>query len=327
MSARVRAGLLLGGLVLLGGLALQTAGLVGLGRLPVVAALVAPRGAETAVLLLAAALLLLVAIGRRLRPVALPVAAALLIAGVVGLVPAAARGWTAESAGPPRAGTVRVLSWNINGDLVPPSTIARLAAREHADLVVLPQIAPEEHGAAYLPAFRSAGLPVTAAPPIGTGPRATVVLVATSAGRYRSDAPWPAAADSWVTVRPADPRLPVVVALHAAIPAAGGNAQWRAEMARATLACRDPRTIVVGDFNGTIDDFGGPGLGGCRDAAAARGAASLGTWPTALPPVLAMPIDHVLVGRSWTVERFSVLTSEDRSGARHRPILAVLAPR
>ncbi|MCU1472933.1 endonuclease/exonuclease/phosphatase family protein [Amnibacterium sp.] len=323
----LRTGLLLGGGVLLGGLALQTAGLVGLGRLPVVAALVAPRDAETAALLVAVVLLLLVAIRRRPRPAALPVAVALLAAGVVGLVPAAARGWTAESAGPPRAGTVRILSWNINGDLVPPSTVARLAARERADVVVLPQIAPEEHGAAYLPAFRSAGLPVTAAPPIGGGRRQTVVLVRTAAGRYRSDAAWPAASDSWVTVRPSDPRLPVVVALHAAIPAAGGNTLWQAEAARAALACRDPRTIVVGDFNGTIDDFGGPGLGTCRDAAAERGAASLGTWPTALPPVLAMPIDHVLVGRAWTVDRFSVLTSEDASGARHRPILAVLAPR
>jgi endonuclease/exonuclease/phosphatase family metal-dependent hydrolase len=118
-----------------------------------------------------------------------------------------------------------------------------------------------------------------------------------------------------------------VVALHAAIPAAGGNALWRAELARAAEACRDPRTVVVGDFNGTIDDFGAAGLGDCRDAAALRGAASLGTWPTGVPPVLAMPIDHVLVGADWAVDRFSVLTSEDASGGRHRPILAVLTPR
>ena len=61
-------------------------------------------------------------------------------------------------------------------------------------------------------------------------------------------------------------------------------------------ACESPDVVVVGDFNGTLDDFGGPRIGGCRDAAALRGDAALGTWPTAVPPLLAMPIDHVLLG-------------------------------
>jgi endonuclease/exonuclease/phosphatase family metal-dependent hydrolase len=119
----------------------------------------------------------------------------------------------------------------------------------------------------------------------------------------------------------------VLVALHAAQPALRGNGVWRRELDRAAAACGDPHAVVVGDLNATLDDLGAPALGGCRDAAALRSAAGLGTWPTAVPPVLAMPIDHVLVGRDWTVRSFTVLTAEDASGARHRPILAVLAPR
>jgi len=321
-----RTGVVLAAAVLVAGTALQLAGPMGLGHLPVVAALVAPRDAETAAMLGAGVLLLLLALARRPRPVALPVAAALVVAGVVGLVPAVSAGWSMEAPGPPRAGTVRILSWNINGDLAPPSAVARLAAREHADVVVLPAIAPAENGGAYLAAFQAAGLPVAAAPAIDLGARQTVVLVATSAGRYRADPSWSRAPDSWAVVRPSARRLPVIVALHAAIPAAAGNALWQAETGRVARLCRDARTVVVGDFNGTIDDFGGAGLGPCRDAAALRGAGSVGTWPTALPPVLAMPIDHVLVAAGWRVERFSVLTAEDASGARHRPILAVLAP-
>lgn len=326
-DGRGRSGLLLGAVVLVAAVALQVAGVVGLGRLPVVAALVAPRDAEVAAMLAAGVLLLLIAAARRARPVALPVGAALVVAGVVGLVPAALRGWAMEAPGAPRAGTVRILSWNINGDLVPPSTMARLAAREHADVVVLPEIAPAVNGADYLPAFRAAGLAVSAVPAIDRGSRETVVLVATAAGRYRADAPWALAPDSWTVVRPSVAGPPVIGALHAAIPAAGGNRLWQAEIAGVAGLCRNPRAIVVGDLNATLDHFGGPGIGGCRDAAALRGAASVGTWPTALPPVLAMPIDHVLVGTAWRVDRFSVLTGEDGSGARHRPVLAVLSPR
>jgi endonuclease/exonuclease/phosphatase family metal-dependent hydrolase len=40
-----------------------------------------------------------------------------------------------------------------------------------------------------------------------------------------------------------------------------------------------------------------------------------------------MPIDHVLVTPQWKVDSFTVLTDRDESGARHRPIFAVLSRR
>lgn len=325
---RWRSGLVTGGTVLVLGALLQLAGPLGLGRLPVVAALVAPRSAVTASL--AAIGLVGVGLGvahHRLRTLLLPTGIALLIAAAIGLPVVLDRGLHREDPAAPGPGTIRILSWNINGDLVAPAVVARLAANEHADLVVLPEVAPAEDGTAYAPAFAAAGLPVRAVPALGSSSVQSVVLVTARLGRWRSAGALPEAPASSALVRPDDGRLPVVLALHAAQPALRGNATWRKELEQAAAACRDPRVVVVGDLNGTLDDLGGQGLGGCRDAAALRSAASLGTWPTAVPPVLAMPIDHVLVAARWSVRSFSVLTSEDASGARHRPILAVLAPR
>jgi endonuclease/exonuclease/phosphatase (EEP) superfamily protein YafD len=118
--------------------------------------------------------------------------------------------------------------------------------------------------------------------------------------------------------------LPRLVALHAAQPALRGNADWNADLRWVAAQCRRADVIAVGDFNATLDTFGGAALGGCRDAASLAGAASLGTWPTAVPPLLGMPLDHVLLGSGWRLDGYSVLHGEDGSGARHRPVLAVV---
>lgn len=323
----MRRGVALGVALLLVGLALQLAGPLGLGRLPVVAALVAPRNAITAVMAVLGVVLLLLGVRRRTRRLVLLAVVALVLVAAVGLVIGLSRGTRIETAGPPAPGTIRVLSWNINGDLVQPSLVARVAAREHADVVVLPEITPAENGAAWIPAFAAAALPVTAVPSIGTSRVATEVLVAGRLASYRDGGGLRVAPGTSAIAKPTDARLPIVVALHAAQPSLFGNGLWNAELDEVAAACESPDVVVVGDFNGTLDDFGGPRIGGCRDAAALRGDASLGTWPTAVPPLLAMPIDHVLLGARWQVRSFSVLTTEDGSGARHRPILAVLARR
>ena len=321
----VRRGVALGAAVLVVGLALQLAGPLGLGRLPVLAALVAPRSAVTAGMAVLGLLLLLLGLRRQARPRVVPAGVALIVGAVAGLLIGLGRGTTVEAAGPHTAGTVRILSWNTNGDLVPPQAVARLAAQEHADVIVLPEIAPAENGQDWIPAFAAAGLPVTAVPSIGTSSVATEVLVSRRLAPYRDGGGWPDAPGTAAVARRTDRRLPVVVALHAAQPSLSGNGLWNAELDEVTAACESPEVVVVGDLNGTLDDFGGPRIGHCQDAAALRGAAALGTWPTAAPPLLAMPIDHVLIGSRWRVRSFSVLTSEDGSGARHRPILAVLS--
>jgi endonuclease/exonuclease/phosphatase (EEP) superfamily protein YafD len=123
---------------------------------------------------------------------------------------------------------------------------------------------------------------------------------------------------------PSSGSLPRIVAIHALKPLPGETGAWDADLDWVARLCSDPSTIAVGDFNATVDHFDAGRLGGCRDVAAARGAASVGTWPAALPTWAAMPIDHVLIGSGWAARSFTVLTAADGSGARHRPILAVV---
>jgi endonuclease/exonuclease/phosphatase (EEP) superfamily protein YafD len=236
-----------------------------------------------------------------------------------------ARGWT--NALPAAAGRhdVRILEWNTNGNLVGPARIARLAARQRADMVVLPQIRAAADGRRFEPAFRAAGLRMRPYPAISRHEVETIVFVRAGLGRYARRAGHSADLDRSAAISPLTRGLPRILALHAAQPTLRGNADWNADLAWVARACVDANTVAVGDFNATLDGLGGGGLGRCRDAAAARHAASVGSWPTFLPTWAGMPLDHVLVGSAWTPRSFTVLTDEDRSGARHRPTLTVLS--
>ncbi len=92
-------------------------------------------------------------------------------------------------------------------------------------------------------------------------------------------------------------------------------------------------TIVASDFNLTLDHWGrfaddpASHLGACSDAARTVGSGGLGTWPTALPAILAAPIDHVIATRQWKATAFRVGTELDGSGSDHRPVIATLVPR
>lgn len=130
------------------------------------------------------------------------------------------------------------------------------------------------------------------------------------------------------TMAVSGPSIPTIVAVHAPQPIGRGLTGWRADLLWVGEQCgRDADVVVSGGFNGSVDSFDAGGLGACRDAASTVHAAGLGTWPTWLDPRLAMPIDHTLVGPSAGVARsWNVLTSQDDSGARHRPTLMVVAP-
>ena len=125
-------------------------------------------------------------------------------------------------------------------------------------------------------------------------------------------------------VAPTTPDVPLLVALHAPQPGVRSTGPWSSTLAWVEQQCTTRTAVAVGDFNGTVDNFGGPGLGGCHDAAVATGSGAVSTWPTSMPAWLGMPIDHVLAADGWTTTGFSVITDQDGGGARHRPILAVL---
>nr|WP_277348463.1 endonuclease/exonuclease/phosphatase family protein [Planctomonas sp. JC2975] len=217
------------------------------------------------------------------------------------------------------------MEWNTNGGLVEPSVVAALAARERADVVVLPDAQIASTGSAYLAAFDAQGAPFRLYS--GTSPSAQVaVFLSPGLGAGYPGVIAGPDADTTIVLEPSSSRLPTIVALHSPIPTPAGIARWRDDLSWVSERCGSGSVLVAGDFNASVDDFGGPGLGRCRDVATTMGAASVGTWPTRLPAFLGMPIDHVLLaGAVAHVRSFSVLTSEDASGARHRPTLTVIA--
>jgi endonuclease/exonuclease/phosphatase (EEP) superfamily protein YafD len=260
------------------------------------------------------------------RPLAAPLALALVVVFCVNAATVVARGFRNPAPSPLAAGQLRVLEWNTNGNLVTPSVIAELAAREHANVVVLPEADPTRTAAQYREAFEAVGLPSTLFSAPSPAAQAAVVMTDAVAARYRVTGSGPDPRKTLV-LEPDSGGLPRIVALHVPQPIPRHTSLWRQTLQWVTQQCAAGPVVVAGDFNASVDNFGGPGLGGCRDVGIAQHAGSVGTWPTALPTLLSMPIDHVLTTpAAGAVQSFTVLTSEDGSGARHRPTFTVLRP-
>lgn len=314
-------------LVAAAGVFLAFAAELGVERAFGIAPLLPARDAVTAGCGVLAVLAVALAFWHPSRPVALPLAAALLVVlGVLapGLI---ARGRADPAPAPAGADQLRILEWNTNADLVEPSVIATLAVREHANIVVLPDAGIARTAPQYSTAFSAAGVPsvVFAAP--GRAAQAAIVMTDALAADYRLIGAGPDL-DKTLVLAPTVTGLPRVVAVHAPRPVPGGTTLWRETLSWVAKQCREGSVLAVGDFNASVDNFGGPRLGACHDVASAQGSGSVGTWPAALPTLVAMPIDHVLATpAAGTVLSYSVLVSEDRSGARHRPTFTVLRAR
>jgi endonuclease/exonuclease/phosphatase (EEP) superfamily protein YafD len=85
--------------------------------------------------------------------------------------------------------------------------------------------------------------------------------------------------------------------------------RWRADLAAEPTPDRNgPPTILLGDFNATLDHRPLRDLiaGGYRDAAYATGSGLLPTWPAYTRPVPPVTIDHVLVDERIGVHRLTV---------------------
>lgn len=306
--------------VVLGG-AFVSAPWLGIARAPVLAAVLPARAVvSVGCVVVAVALIVLGIVRRRVRVVAFAVGAVLVaLAGTNGVV-LEARGFDVE---PPRAAGLRVFEWNTNGGLVAPTTIGRAASAARADVVVLPDAGSLAAAEDVADAMRQGGRPVH----VFAEPGAQVaVLVRDDLAAHATRRP---GINPVKTLVVSVPGAPTIVAVHAPQPLLRGLAGWRADLDWVRRTCADDAEVVVaGDFNASVDAFGGGGLGACQDAASTVHAASLGTWPTSVAPALAMPLDHTLVSpavgviRSWTVVR-----AEDGSGARHRPTITVIGAR
>jgi endonuclease/exonuclease/phosphatase (EEP) superfamily protein YafD len=316
-------GMTLGLLILVPGLLLLLAPRLGLGRAPVFAVVLALRQPLTGGLSGVAMVVILLSVVRGARPYLLPAAVVLTLIALVSGITLVSRGLSVGPSPESSAGQVRILSWNINGDLVVPAVIAGLAARERADILVIPD-ANVGHAAGELKnGFTDVGYPMTLFAPAGSSAELAVFVRPDLADDYRAPEPGPYP-DKTLVLRPTTPDVPLLVALHAPQPGVRSTGPWSSTLAWVEQQCTTRTAVAVGDFNGTVDNFGGPGLGGCHDAAVATGSGAVSTWPTSMPAWLGMPIDHVLAADGWTTTGFSVITDHDSAGARHRPILAVL---
>lgn len=292
---------------------------LGLGRAPVLAAILPARAAVTVAFAVAVAVVVAALLWRPIRMAALSVAVVLgVLVAANGLV-LAHRGLQGDQ--PIAHGTLRVFEWNTNGGLVPPQTVARAAAAARADVVVLPDAGSEAAAEATGTWLNRHGRPVRV---FSTGPSAQVaVLIRTGLASSYSAHP---GVDPLKTLVLTSTAGPTIIGLHAPQPLLRGLEGWRDDLDWVGNVCaRGAAVIVSGDFNASADSFASGHLGTCTDAASTVHAAAVGTWPTAIPPVLGMPLDHTLVSPSaGTAVSWTVLRAEDASGARHRPTIATV---
>lgn len=314
--------------------------LLGWERLPVIAQLVSLRG--LAVLVAAALVILFMLfslISPRTRRFTGSVALLLLVFSAVTVAVLATRGFGDTAMQTKAPGDLTVLSWNTLGDAPGAEAIAALAAEVDADVVALPETSAEtaEIAAAIL---TDGGHPMQALhlslDEISKA-RTTSLLISLDLGEYvRDDSAGTTDTLPSLLARPADGTGPTFVAAHPVAPVPGEMASWRSGLLWLADRCAGQNVIVAGDLNSTLDHYTGLGsdlgdgasgdVGRCRDAARATGNAAVGTWPTAFPPLLGAPIDHVMATPDWQVIGFRVVGSHDGDGSDHRPVVAQLRP-
>ncbi|MDQ1169812.1 endonuclease/exonuclease/phosphatase (EEP) superfamily protein YafD [Microbacterium proteolyticum] len=305
--------------------------LVGAQRWQVVALVIPFRGILALALAALAAAAAVVAVLRRRWGVAAGLAIMLAVASLGNGIVLLARG----SGGSVAEGQLVIATWNTYGGGASTESIARLVRETGADVVSLPETdavaAADVVGILARDGIRMTAVTREAEP--GDDPVPTSLLIATELGPYALDA----SAGSTPGVpsgvyRPLAGDGPTIVAAHPLPPLPRIMSDWTEGMDWVAAQCSSPDVIVAGDLNSTLDHLAGLGnqkgvVGQCRDAAAEAGAAAVGTWPVRLPPGLAAPIDHVLVGSAWDVRSFTVLTDFDDAGSDHRPVVATLSRR
>ena len=310
--------------------------LFGLQDAPVIAQVVSLRGLDIAIALALVIVITLLAVAWRSGRRFLGLLIVLLLAFCalsVGIL--ATRGFGGPDSSPRAANNVTVLSGNTGGGKRGAGEIARLALAEHADVITLPETT-HATGLAIAATLKAAGRPMWvywAAHGTIYQSHATTLLISASLGRYTVDT---TAGDtsvlSSIIARPDRGEGPTIVAVHAVSPKPDEMRNWRADLAFLSRTCAGSNLIMAGDFNSTLDALEslatktGAQFGECADAGLAAHAASVGSWPTALPPLLGAQIDHVMYTGAWKVRSMRVLVDEDNAGSDHRPVVATLSP-
>jgi endonuclease/exonuclease/phosphatase (EEP) superfamily protein YafD len=310
--------------------------LLGLQRAPWIAQLVSMRGLEVAIAAGVALTLGFVAVlAPPLRRFVASIAVLLLVFAAVNTAVLGTRGFGNLGFETVNENSVTVLAWNTLGDAPGSAAIAELALASEADVIALPETT-EAIGLEVADAMALAGKPMqtfTVAFDQISKARSTTLLIAEDLGAYAVDGAEPnSLVLPTVIARPVDGSGPTILAVHLVAPQLDEFDHWQSDLAWIASACDEPNVIIAGDFNSTLDHFGGLAttegatLGDCFDTASTTNNAAVGTWPTSLPSLLGAPIDHVMMTANWTVTGMRVIENYDKFGSDHRPVLAQLAP-
>ena len=306
-----------------------------------VAQLVAVRGALLLGYIALAALSLLFLLARPLRGFA----ASILIISLLGAIAhggvLALRGIGPGELPEKAEGSIRVMTWNTNGEAVSASDIAAAIVEHDVDVVSLPETS-HSVGREIALMLRESGHRmwvhhVDFYPEVRNGPQAwqTTILISPELGDYSvidssRDRTSNTGQVPSAVVMPVSGEGPTIVAVHAVAPRPGAMEQWRADLRWIADQCPAGEDVILaGDFNATIDHTASLGtdagdVGNCVDAAVRTGAGHAGTWPAEAPALLGTPIDRVLASPNWIAEG-SLVFGED-SGSDHRALVVQLAP-
>lgn len=309
--------------------------LFGLQKTPVVAQFVSLRGLAVTGAGIAALILLFLALtNRTIRRFTASLSLVLIIFVAANTAVLASRGFGGGALEDAAPSTVTVLSWNTLGDAPGAEAIAALAVESGADIVSLPETTTET-AVAVAQLMKAAGRPMWAHTfhyDLISKARSTSLLTSVDLGTYTVDTDHRTThVLPTVVAIPENGDGPTIIAAHAVAPIPSELNRWKLDLTWLADACSGGNVIMAGDFNSTIDHMAGlattPGaaLGNCFDAGVASGNGALGTWPTALPPLLGAPIDHVMATSDWTVTGMQVVESRDGAGSDHRPIVVQLS--
>jgi endonuclease/exonuclease/phosphatase (EEP) superfamily protein YafD len=304
-----------------------------------IAQIISFRGLLAVAFAVAAAALLLLAIARPLRAFALSLALIAVIAAGSNAAILAGRGLGTETLPDKTAGSIRVMTWNTAGSATSPETVAQIAVAMDADIVTLPETTIET-GEQVALAMRDLGHRMWAHHAEygddGWDARSTTLLISPDLGDYSVIASSQDGTSNTSTVpsavaMPTSGSGPIVVAVHAVAPRPAYMKFWRDDLQWLADQCAATGVILAGDFNATLDHFGGLGVDGgdlglCHDAAVETGNGAVGTWTTEIPALAGAPIDHVMASTAWKPTGSLVLRSMDGSGSDHRPLIVQLEP-
>ena len=309
----------------------------GLQRLPFVAQAVSLRGAAITVALFALIVLTLIAlIGRRARRFFGTLGLVVAIFCVASFGVLAARGFGDTSFQKKGASDITVLSWNTLGGAPGAKVIANLALDSGADIVSLPETTVET-ATEVAELMKASGHPMWVHSfhyDLISNARSTSLLTSVALGEYSVDTDHRTThVLPSIVATPANGEGPTIVAVHAVAPVPSELNHWKLDLTWLTKACAGTNVIMAGDFNSTLDHFGGLAtgagatIGNCIDAGATTANGAVGTWPTSLPPLLGAPIDHVMATPGWRITGMRVIGNLDGAGSDHRPIVVQLSPR